>query len=551
MIQLDSNMQLVESPSCEVCVSNARIGVHPEGSLLKKTPASRFATIVAATALIAVACFVASPIPVAVGSSTVSPWSIATEPSPTGSWYAVDYGDGQWVALGHSADVAVSPDGSTWTEYPVPAGSWQSVAYGNGRFVALSSTNASPEELVSTNGDSWTAAAGPVGPWTALTFGEGRFVAVSSAGEIATSTNGMQWTDVWHHRNYDFTSVAYGNGHFIAADSALGAVAISTNGVHWGRLFPAPNTAAKWGAVVYGEGEFVVLDGSSTGDFATSLFGNVWTVHQLSPTEAIDGATFGCGSFVGVGQSATSTASLISSTSGTAWTTTAVPIDATSNWTAVGYGVHRFVAVDASGNVAWTRTTADCSAITPLSPQQVSGNIHSGKVWTYMHPPSSAGNAPVNSYRVNISIGTFTRHCVAPVYYEPNCIIAGLQNHRVYTLTAQAHNRFGYSVPTDPEFVIPVASLSLSAVPSVPVVSQGGPLVVQVTGVRANSLGFYPITTISVHVGATIAYCHPSPFGQCLVTISHPPFGSDSIYATYTGYGTSYQSPTSHVTVHS
>jgi hypothetical protein len=159
-----------------------------------------------------------------------------------------------------------------------------------------------------------------------------------------------------------------------------------------------------------------------------------------------------------------------------------VPIDATSNWTAVGYGGHRFVAVDAAGNIAWSMTTANCAAIIPKSPQQVSGNIHSGKVWTYMHPPFSAGGAPVNSYRVTISKGAFTRHCVAPVYYEPNCIIAGLANHQVYTLTAQAHNRFGYSVPLDPEFVFPVASLSLSAVPSEPVVAEGNPLVVEVTG---------------------------------------------------------------------
>jgi hypothetical protein len=166
-----------------------------------------------------------------------------------------------------------------------------------------------------------------------------------------------------------------------------------------------------------------------------------------------------------------------------------------------------------------------------------------------MHPPSSAGGAPVNSYRVNISKGTFTKQCSAPVYFEPNCIIAGLVNHQVYWLTAQSHNRFGYSVPTDPEFVIPVASLSFNAMASEPVVSQGGPVVVQVTGVRANNEGIYPITTITVHVGATIVYCHPNPFGECLLTVSNPTIGTDSIYATYTGYGTSYQSPTSYVRV--
>jgi hypothetical protein len=501
--------------------------------------------------LIAVLCFVASPPPVALASSFRSVWNAATEPSPTGSWYAVTYGDGQWVALGHSPDVAVSTDGSTWTEYPVPAGSWQSVAYGNGRFVALSSTNANPEELVSTNGHDWTAVSGPPGPWAAVTFGEGHFVAVSSAGQIDTSTNATQWTQPWSHGNYDFTSVAYGNGHFVAADAALGAVAISTNGVAWSRLFPASHTVTKWGAVVYGEGAFVALDASGSGYVATSVYGNVWTLQQLSPAQKIGSATFGCGSFVGVGQSSVPTGDFISSTSGTTWTTTAVPLDATSNWTAVGYGAHRFVAVDAAGNIAWSRTSADCAAIVPYSPQQVSGNINSGKVWTYMHPPSSVGGAPVNSYRVNISDGTSTKQCSAPVYYEPNCIIAGLKNHQVYWVTAQSHNRFGYSMPTDPEFVIPVPTLNLSAVASVPVVSKGSPVVVQVTGVRANSAGFYPNSTITVHVGAAIAYCHPNPFGECLVTISNPPLGTDSIFATYTGYGRAYQSPTSHVTVQS
>jgi hypothetical protein len=236
-----------------------------------------------ATALIAMACFVASPTPIASGSSNSNVWNVATEPSPVGSWFAVTYGNGQWVALGHSADVAVSPDGVTWTEYPVPAGSWQSVAYGNGRFVALSSTNASPEELVSTDGLSWTPMTGPAGPWTALTFGGGRFVAVSSTGQIDTSTNGLQWRTVWHHGNLDFTSVAYGDGRYVATDSALGAIGLSTNGVNWSRLFPVRNTVTDWGAVVYGEGEFVTLDGSNSGDYATSVYGYVWTLHTLSP----------------------------------------------------------------------------------------------------------------------------------------------------------------------------------------------------------------------------------------------------------------------------
>jgi hypothetical protein len=168
-----------------------------------------------------------------------------------------------------------------------------------------------------------------------------------------------------------------------------------------------------------------------------------------------------------------------------------------------------------------------------------------------MHPPSSAGGAPVNSYRVNITKGTFTRHCAAPVYFEPNCIIAGLANHQVYWVTAQAHNRFGYSVATDPEFVIPTATADFAAVASAPVVARADPVVIQVTGVRANDEGIYPVTTITVHVGPATLQCHPNPFGECLVTVANAPLGSDAIYATYSGFGRSYQSPMSHVRVQS
>jgi hypothetical protein len=304
----------------------------------------------------------------------------------------------------------------------------------------------------------------------------------------------------------------------------------------------------KWSAVVYGNGNFVTFDSSGSGDIATSVCGYVWTLHHFS-AQGISGATFGCGSFVAVGQPAGSTNNFLSSTSGVTWSARAVPTDTTSDWTAVAYGAHRFVAVDSAGNIAWSNTAADCAAAIPTSPQQVSGNIHSGEVWTYMHPPVTVGGAPVNNYRVTVSNGTVTRQCSAPVYYQPNCIIRGLANHEVYWITAQSHNRFGYSVATDPEFAIPVTSWNFSAVTAQPVIAQSAPVVVQVTGVLANSVGIYPTSVITVHFGATVADCHANPFGECLVTIAHPTLGPTSIYATYTGYGRSYRSTPSHVTI--
>jgi hypothetical protein len=166
-----------------------------------------------------------------------------------------------------------------------------------------------------------------------------------------------------------------------------------------------------------------------------------------------------------------------------------------------------------------------------------------------MHPPLSPGAAPVDGYRVTITNGTLTRQCHAVVYYQPNCVIGALKDHQVYQVTTQAHNRFGYSVPSDPEFVVPVGSRSLLAVTATPVVTNSAPTVVQVTGVVANSEGIYPPSWVSVYFDAQRFSCQPNPFGECLVRVSAAPIGPASVYATYTGYGRSYRSPISHVTV--
>jgi hypothetical protein len=166
-----------------------------------------------------------------------------------------------------------------------------------------------------------------------------------------------------------------------------------------------------------------------------------------------------------------------------------------------------------------------------------------------MHPSISSGGAPIEGYRVTISNGSSSKQCPAAVYFQPNCIIRGLRNRQVYWVTAQARNRFGYSVTTDPIFVIPVTSWVFNASTAATRIPHSSPVVVQVTGVAANSEGIYPISLITVHFGPTLLYCHANPFGECLVTVPNPPIGRTSIYATYTGYGRYYESPTTYVTV--
>jgi hypothetical protein len=512
-------------------------------------------------------------------ASAATLWTVVPTLTTPTAWSTLSFLNGQWIALAETGEAGVSTNGTTWTEQSAPVGSWQSAAYGAGHFVALSSANVVPSEMISTNGTDWTTLTGPPGSppqagrptqngqWTGVAYGHGLFVAVSSVGTVDISPNGVTWTQRFWRPENSFSAVTYGDGRFIAVDAAQGDVLMSLNGVNWSLItrpltgpVVSPAGGLHLGAVAYGDGNFVALGDSPSGAgyVATSVFGYVWTLHQYSPAQAVDAVTFGCGSFVAGGQSAGTNSAIISSPTGSAWTSATVDTPAPPTWIALAYGAGKFVALDAAGDLVLSKGT-NCAAIVPSAPLQVSGNVHNGEVWTYMHPSASSGGAPVEGYRVAVTDGVTTTYCHAAVYYQPNCIIKGLQNHRVYWVTTQAYNRFGYSAPTDPEFVIPVAAWSLavtapshSVAETVPSDTTGTTsLDLQLTGIIANAEGFYPVTTVSIHFGWRLATCHPNPFGECLVAVTDPQTGAVPTYATYTGYGRSYRSPTRDVVVSS
>jgi hypothetical protein len=508
-------------------------------------------------------------LPVSIAAGTAAPqWSVAHVASPVINWSTVDFLYGKWIALSDVGEFGISTNGATWSDQSAPVGSWESAAYGSGHYVALSSANVVPNEAISTNGLQWSTLSGPPGSphqagrpvqngqWTGVAYGHGVFAAVSSAGTLDTSSNGLTWTQRFWRPLNSFSSITYGDGRFIAVDGEQGDVLMSLDGLHWSLIkkpfigvVPTPVGGMHFRSVAYGNGNFVAFGDSTSGTqyVATSVFGYVWALHPYSTEQAIDSVTFGCGSFVAAGESSGTTGGIVTSSTGATWAPTPVASTTASSWTSVSYGAGRYVAVDSAGDVALSGGSADCAASVPSAPLQVSGNIHNGEVWTYMHPSASAGGAAVQGYRVTITDGTTTSSCHAAVYYQPNCVIKGLRNNKVYWVTTQAYNRFGYSAPSDPEYVIPVASWSLDVAPSV---SAGiASPAVQVTGVLANSLGFYPVTTVSVHVGATLATCRPNPFGECVISLTNAPTGAAAVFATYSGYGRSYRSPTREMTI--
>ncbi len=479
-------------------------------------------------------------------ATATSAWQVTSGASANASWYAATYAQGRFVVVGHGADSASSRNGVTWASHPAPAGQWQSVAYGAGKFVALSSVNASFEEMTSTDGVHWSAQSGPSGEWTGITYGAGRFLAVSAFGQLITSTDGVHWITTWSRSQFLLNSVTYGNGRFVAVDSADGDALISLDGFHWS-FYTISTPGAPWFAVSYGNGVFSAF--SPTGLSATSMLGYVWVTHRTSAPQQMNASTFGCNTFVATGQVSGHVNKVITSHFGASWLATPVPADTTANWTGVAYGAGEFIAVDTAGTIATHHVAGYCGPTVATPPRDVSGNIENGQVWTYQHPPMSQGGAAIDGYLVSITDGNRTWRCHAPVYYEPNCIIKGLHNRSVYTVTTQVHNRFGYSAPTDPEWVIPVSTWRLQAVTLTPTVPASQPATVQVTGVIANAEGIYPQSPVSVHFGIQTFSCVPSPFGECLITVAHPQLGRVAIFASYTGYGVSYRSPTNYVSV--
>ena len=78
------------------------------------------------------------------------------------------YGNGLWVAVantyaGGTNGVMYSTDGINWTSATTPSGSWKAVTYGAGRFVAVGvEPTGQPYDLAnimhSQNGINWTTA---------------------------------------------------------------------------------------------------------------------------------------------------------------------------------------------------------------------------------------------------------------------------------------------------------------------------------------------------------------------------------------------------------
>jgi surface protein len=219
---------------------------------------------------------------VASGSSTGgystdgTTWTNMTMPSAVG-WASLTYGNGIFMAVAGytvaSTVGAISSDGINWTSITMPSQAWNSVCYGNGKFLAVSVYNGS-SGITSTyytstdNGSSWSAGTFPISAnWTTCTYANGQFVVGGTSNTLLVSTDGVSWVSRVVNNSSYFSSIAYGNGVWVATQgyTSIGnvsstSVAVSTdNGASWAnKAMPSANW---WASVAYGNGTFVAVAG--------------------------------------------------------------------------------------------------------------------------------------------------------------------------------------------------------------------------------------------------------------------------------------------------
>jgi YVTN family beta-propeller protein len=184
--------------------------------------------------------------------------------------------------------------------------------------------------------------------WTSVAYGNGIFVAVAengSNGRVMTSPDGINWTARTGAGDNAWRSVTYGNGRFVAVATSGGSgprIMTSIDGINWSYIYGVTNRL--WTSITYGNGLFVVV-GETAGvgnHIITSPDGITWTARTAAADNSWYSVTYGNGLFVAVSVDGSGNR-VMTSPDGITWTSRTSAAD--NYWWSVTYGNGMFVAV--------------------------------------------------------------------------------------------------------------------------------------------------------------------------------------------------------------
>jgi len=254
---------------------------------------------------------------------------------------SVAYGNGIYVAVGldiinanANGAIFVSTNAINWSQAIDPETIWwlRGVAYGNGKFVAVGITGGI---YVSTDGTHWIPSndsSDCCSDLEGVCFGNGQFVIAQAGGSMIVSADGTHWMEYYTGTPYGFWDIQFGNGIYVA-NGSYGIIATSTNGVDWTNLISSYSGVC----IGFANGNFIGDDGSTSQD------GINWT-----PPNTLDGSLVGVvwanGTYVAVGSP---DASVFTSSNGTDWNS--VNSEPFGTLAKIIYSQNHFIAVGADG----------------------------------------------------------------------------------------------------------------------------------------------------------------------------------------------------------
>ena len=337
-------------------------------------------------------------VPFAAGSN----WAFSTTPVNK-AWASVTYGNGKYIAVQSDGtgvnDIMYSADGTTWSA--TSSGiliKFACIAFGNGMFVAVGAlgptynlVTSSGDALVASNGDNFVTQQSSYIAysydglnwlygdaiynynWSSVTYGGGLFVAVANGlggtSQVITSGDGMTWTlrtTPATQSNHNWRSVVYGGNRFVAVASGgsgtLNKAMYSLDGITWVAT-STPADPAGCVSVTYGNDIFVaVANTSSSGTKAamTSTDGITW-VERTTANAGWTSITYGPGTFMAVGNTGVAANSIMYSTDGVTWTKATAP--GTNLWSSVVYAGNLYVAVSTDGSPTQVMTQSPVSGV--------------------------------------------------------------------------------------------------------------------------------------------------------------------------------------------
>lgn len=249
------------------------------------------------------------------------------------------------------------------------------IIYANGLYVAAGNNGIS----TSSNGISWTIRSGT--PFSSVAYGNGVFVAVGSSS--AVSSDGITWTSpsaspFVSSRN----TIAYGNGVFVAAGNGSTGY-ISSDGESWTTVVMNGFSGKDVKSVRYINDRFIAV--GTGGGLSYGSNGTIWQSGSSGTTWELRDVAYGNGVYVAVGTAASVGGvpinNILSSTDGVSFTARS---NTSSSLNSIVYAQDEFVAISSSvvakstDGITWT--TLSFSNNGTQSRAGTAENI-GGKVW--------------------------------------------------------------------------------------------------------------------------------------------------------------------------